>query len=80
MDETNMKLTLEDGEVKEIHCGAALTGYAATDIEIEWRELDSILEHNTAVYAMAYLNKAVRCRLLPGAELRIVQNYGPENK
>ena len=75
MDETSMKFVLAGGEQKEFHMGSALAGYAAESIEVEWREIDEYLVTNCSIDLMHYINHSLRCRLLPGAELRIVQNY-----
>lgn len=75
-----MKFVLDGGEQKEIRIGSALAGLAAESIEIGWRELDKFTDTSGVPHVWAYINHSLRCRLLPGAELRIVQDYGPDNE
>jgi len=73
-----MKFTLENGEQKEICFGSALAGHAYNAIEIEWRELDRALASEGIKRTFDYFNLVLRTKLLPGAELRIVQEYTHE--
>ena len=70
-----MILHLIDGTTRDIPMGSALTGYACNVIEVSWVEFDKCFDRDGTERAMAYLNKEIRTRLVPGAELRIVQKH-----
>ena len=72
-----MRLTLDIGhglETKsELPMGSALAGLACNAIEIEWTEFDRHIASEGIKRTFDYFNHVLRTKLLPGAELRIVQ-------